>query len=247
MRNIIFSILMISACSLNAQTDGSRIASNEKQPAYFQYQVGMNATNFIKQFIVPNNMASTNLNPYDFTAKMLYHPNSDFSSSHNNMLYGLRFGFGYTDTRNAQFDVLANTESSSTTNVKNIRFGLEAQHILSDRWTFYYGLDYIWGYNSAITNSSFVSGGNNALFKTNTSDVTHTTGAGPVLGAQFKLNRHICLSTELSLYFTRFDGSSVTKTYNTFTQVSDVPSNINTNGRKSNIIAPTFIQFNFIF
>ena len=229
------TLLVILFCTkfVMAQTKFTDVPSNN-EAKHLQYQIGFAATNFLKEVVVPNNLASTNKSPYDFNAKALY-------TKDGKLLYGLRFGVGYSNSRNAQFNVLSNTESTSEDITTNFRLGIELQQHLSDRWTIYYGLDYVYGNSNITTISTFNNG--SGIEKDTSKDRKHTTGLGPVMGLQFRINKHICIGTELTLYFTQFDGGSVTTSSNPSTPII---SQINNNGRNANIIVPTFINLNII-
>ena len=234
MKQLTLFVILISSQFVLAQTKFNDAPANS-EINHMQYQIGFAATNFLKELVVPNNVTSTNKSPYDFNAKAFY-------TKDGKIFYGLRFGLGYSNTRNAQFNILSNSESTSEDVTTNFRLGFELQQHLSDRWTIYYGLDYIYGNSNTTTIATFNNG--SSIEKDISKDRKHTTGLGPVMGLQFRINKHICLGTELTLYFTQFDGGSITTTSNPSS--NPIISDINNNGRNSNIIVPTFINLNII-
>lgn len=206
---------------------------------HMQFQVGLNATDFAKQFIVFNSTNLTSNTPYLLNAKILY--GRDVGSS---FLYGIRAGVGYNDVRTATKSTSSSTERVTESTTLNTRFGLEIQQNLTKRLVIYYGVDYIWGKSSSETVNN-TSGTFGSYFKT-TSE-TKTTGAGPVLGIQFNINNHLTIGTEMSWYYQITKGGD--KSENNF---SGSGSNLtitenSINNRSASISVPSFINVNFIF
>ncbi|MFY8022116.1 MAG: hypothetical protein ACOVP1_13005, partial [Bacteroidia bacterium] len=118
-------------------------------------QVGFNATDFIRQFLVFN---SNNLNlvasPYDINVKLFQNKWNIYP----NTRLGARFGLGYN------FKETSNTQNNSSSDFKtsaenfNYRLGLEFQQDLSKRLTVFYGLDFRRSKGKNITENKFENG-----------------------------------------------------------------------------------------
>jgi hypothetical protein len=217
--------------------------SDSTKTFWIKGQVGVNATGFIKQFVVMNNQALGQTSPFDFNAKAFLGWNR-FPS----FLIGPRMGFGYRAIHTYSNNEQQNNERSDDNTTRSVRVGLELQQIISKRWVVYYGFDYI----NAKTEISTVSV--SQIFnpvppfepvnvRTEIISNSKTTGFGPVLGIQFNVNRHLCLGTETTFYYQQTRGGDKT--------VSDNPNN-NTpetffDTRTNNIQLPFFINCNIVF
>lgn len=207
---------------------------------HMQFQVGLNATDFAKQFIVLNSTNSTSNTPYLLNTKIFY--GRDVGSS---FLYGIRAGIGYNDSRTSSKSTSSSVERVTENTSINTRYGIEIQQILTKRIILYYGVDYIWGKanSETITNSGGIFGS-----YSKTTSGTKTTGAGPVLGVQFNLNQHVTIGTEMSWYYQITQGGD--KSENNFSGSGSSGLTITENSvlnRSASINPPTFINVNFIF
>lgn len=155
----------------------------------YPHQLGLNSTEFIKQFLILNNNTLPNNTPYLLTYKHI-----DDGS-------GLRMGLGGTMT-NSSRNPNNGTPSISTQGMTiNVRIGFESQHKLSKRWLYYVGFDAFYDYSLSRTKTSSTSG-----FPPQTTEITTGTegfgvGAGPVLGIEFKLGKRISLNAESTAYY----------------------------------------------
>lgn len=220
----------------HAQTDSSKTF-------WFKGQVGVNATGFLKQFVVMNNTAVGQTSPFDFNAKAFVGWNR-----HPNLLLGPRLGFGYRSTHTYSNNEQQNNERSDDALSRSVRVGLELQQIISKRWVVYYGFDYINMRSSTSTVSISQIFNPNPPFdpinvRTEIITTSKTTGFGPVLGVQFNVNRHLCLGTETSFYYQQTRGGDKT--------ISDNPNNTTpetfTDSRSNSIQLPFFINCNIVF
>ncbi len=207
---------------------------------HLQFQVGLNATDFAKQFIVLNSTNTASNTPYLLNTKIFY--GRDVGSS---FLYGVRAGIGYNDIRTASKSTTSSTERVTESTTISTRCGIEIQQILTKRFVIYYGLDYIWGKSNSETLNS-ASGTFGSYFKT--TNGTKTTGAGPVLGVQFNINKHLTIGTEMTWYYqiTKGGDKSESNFSGSGTPSSTITEN-SINNRSASINPPTFINVNFIF
>ncbi len=200
-------------------------------------QVGVNATDFVRQYLVFN---SNNLNlttsPYDLNIKL-------FQNKLNlapNTRIGLRMGFGYLFAENS------NTQNNSSSNFKtkteglNYRLGFEFQQDLSKRFTVFYGLDYRRGKNKNLTENTFE---NNGVKETSTNENSNKSrGAQIAFGVQFKITNYLNINTEA--LFGYVTGESSTK----FTGSAFPNGRVDAGGfRNFFFIPPAFINLNFMF
>lgn len=246
MRNSLYIIaLLVCSITVSGQTAQSQNPEDEtnNKTLRFKGQIGINATDFIKQFIVLNNAAVTAASPYDFNAKAFIGW-SRFPS----LLIGPRIGFGYRFSHQYSNNEQQNNERSTDSKSRSARVGLELQQAVSKRWVVYYGIDYI--NSSSSTSTVTVS----SVFNPNPpfgqmavrTDVTtnnKTTGFGPVLGIQFNLNKHICLGTEASFYYQQSKGGDKIESSN---PNNTIPETFN-DATNTAIRPPFFINCNIVF
>lgn len=239
MKKILSLSFMLCACLfLSAQTD----SLFKGRTVRFQGQIGINATNFIKQFIVLNNSTQSQLSPFDVNGKFLvglkYTPS---------LLIGPRVGFGYSTNHNYSNNEQQNNERSTDNNSRSLRIGLELQQRISKRWTIYYGIDYINNKSSAstITTTSSTTGfpAVTTTTRTQIASASKSTGGGPILGFQFHLNRWVCLGTETSFYYTQTISGQKISSSNPNNTVPETFAD----ARTTQIILPFFINCNIVF
>jgi hypothetical protein len=208
-----------------------------------QGQVGINATDFIKNFIVLNSSTVNNVSPYAVNAKVL----SGFRFAPA-FLIGPRFGMGYVDDVSSSNNEAQDNERSDNLRQRNFRGGLEIQQLISKRFTLLYGVDYVYGTVFQSTVSTFLQPSPTFPFeptkiRSESTVESKTTGGGLVLGVQFAINRYLVLSTETA--FLRQETRSSNQT------VSDNPNNtirpIYGYAKNTRIALPFFINCNFVF
>lgn len=231
--------MFISFASM-AQSDK---ADTEKSGKNFEYQIGINATSFIKSFIVFNNNtipSNGNVPQFALNYKMLYNK----GQLGENLRYGLRLGGTYTSTENGT------ATDGNVNNTKSLtyaaRAGVEFQQKVSKRLVIYYGLDYLMSSTEQENISSFqiFSG----VFQTTTTTQTNfAKGLGPVVGFQFNINRYMNVSTEASLYFLNGQGESKSVSTRTDGQPVNNQSPTASSLTQSTIVLPNFINFNVVF
>jgi hypothetical protein len=210
----------------------------------FQGQVGINATEFIKQFLVLNNSPVSQVSPFAFNAKFL-----TGWEVFPSLLIGPRVGVGYSQTHEYSNTDQQDNERSSDDKSRSARFGIELQQQIAKRWIVYYGVDYV---NATTTNSTVTtSNGFNPTppfepikIRTEIIDNSKTTGFGPVLGVQFNINRWICLGTETSFYTLTSKGG--TKTISTNPNNNNTPETF-TDSKSTQFQLPFFINCNIVF
>jgi hypothetical protein len=223
--------LLLAACApffLHAQTEDTGARRVE-------HQVGFDATGFIKQFIVFNNTAPTNMNPFSYNYKALWR-------SADGMAYmGPRVGIGFTNDQESTHPD-ENTDRTITSSSIAARIGFERQHVITKSWHLYYGVDIM--YATAYDKAETVFKSHPAApdgFTTLTRDMAETRGAGPIMGIQFNINKRLCLSTESSFFYT--ETTSRFKSESTFPGAKNDPEDV-TKLKSARFILPTFINFN---
>ena len=187
----VFSMLLLLAFCTN------HLVAQEAATKATQPELGVNFTRFLDEAIDFGG-GNTSLSPYLVTFKKLDETGT-----------GLRMGAGISfDTeKNKEKDGSTTTVDGSFFNSNiNFRIGKEWQRSLSEKWSWYYGLDAI----SAVGYRNVKSKQNDNEKTTNS--VQGGLGGGPVVGLQFMFNKRIGIYTEGSIYF----GAAYTHLKNTF-------------------------------
>ncbi len=188
MKTIKYSVVVIVICcagmtSLAQKTDTTQIDEN------YRNEIGMDATWFIKNII-------------DFGGNSYYTGYSDNSSirykryvSHNK---AIRFALGGTySTRQDTGGYNSNTNYTDKAHKFNALIGFELRNRFSNKWLFYYGIDFLTGYYYSVSHNMGTSYGRPDVISN-----TVLFGGGPVIGFELILNDRLSLSTESSAYFT---------------------------------------------
>ncbi len=215
----------------------------EKSGKNFEYQIGINATSFIKSFIVLNNnsiASNGNVPQFALNYKMLYNK----QQLSENLRYGLRLGGTYTSSENGT------ASDGNVNNTKALTFaarvGIELQQKVSKRLVVYYGIDYLMNSSNQENVSSFQVFTN--VFQTTTTTQTNSAkGLGPIVGFQFNINKYMNVSTEASLYFINGQGESKSVSTRTDGQPINNQSPTASSLTQSTIALPNFINFNIVF
>lgn len=76
------------------------------------------------------------------------------------------------------------------------RIGIERQIVLSNRWNFFFGLDYRSSRLTSMNNFGFQNGG----WRVGSEFRSISNGLAPLIGIDFRINERIMLQTEASLY-----------------------------------------------
>lgn len=243
------SLLSALVCHLIlCQAANSQDISTDKNylKRHFQFQIGLNATDFIKQFAVPNNLAITNPNPYLINGKVLW-SSKDIEDP---FLFGIRTGFGYDYTRIESKKTVDGTENKSEETNYSSRYGIEMQHKIGKRWRVLAGYDFIWStLESETLNITLSTPTSKSSSYNQVNSETTTDGSGPFIGIQFNVTPRIVLSTEMLFYFEREIGKETTynKTTNTLGVTVETTNEQTKNNRTTNLVAPGFININFLF
>ncbi len=141
-----------------------------------QWQFGINATQFAKQFFVSS--ASGESNPYIIVSKYIMGKKA------------VRMGLGvnYVSEKETQ----DRFSDSKITNNQSIAFrlGYEKQALLSEHWLAYYGADLVANYRNVGSSSD------SGFDKVTISDNSKDYGIFGVLGVEYKINKRISLATE---------------------------------------------------
>lgn len=240
--NSMKKILMLTAIWLTASYVQAQVQP-EPEDAFkdksvrFQGQVGFDASNFLKQFVVPNDAGTAQTSPFNFNAKFL----TGFRSFPS-LLIGPRLGVGYSSSHSYSNNETQSNERSDDSKLRAARIGLELQHLISKRWILYYGLDYI---NQTATFStvttSTIFGGQNVRTEIISNDKSF--GYGPIMGVQFNINKWICLSTETAFYSVQSKGG----TKITSSNPNNTTPETFTDSKETQIVLPFFVNFNIVF
>lgn len=197
---VVFIFTVIFCNSLKAQ-------DTSFNSSIYNHQIGLNATEFIKQFLILNNNNLPNNSPYLVTYKYLTNGK------------GLRTGLGATMT-NSNRNPNNGTSSISTQGLSiNFRIGYEKQYSISKRWQYYVGFDVLYDYSLSRTKTASVSG-----FPPQTTEISSGTesfgvAGGPVLGVQFMLGKRISFNAETNAYY-RYSETRISQNNPQFPQFS---------------------------
>lgn len=175
--------ISFSSLSIQAQETGK-----EKRN---QHQIGVNASYFFKQFLNLGSNNNLTISPYILSYKIV-----------DRKHHGFRMGAGFNMLSNTQNPDSTNSVKNSTSSY-NLRFGYEFQKELGPKWMCFFGADGLFNYSLDKTNTS------NGFDQVTNSETILTYGAGPVLGFQYNLSKHISLFTETGIY--ALVGQSVSK------------------------------------
>lgn len=158
--------------------------------AQVHHQIGLNGTQFIKQFIVPNNVGVSGLNPY-----LLQYRNM---RKKLNYRAGLGGNYSFTNEDNQSSRYQRNTDAWSY----SARLGIDFTKAITKHWFFYYGADLTTtrSYTKVVTNP--LSGGSFVSKSIFTRKAYSWGGAGTIT-FEYRFNSSITLFTEANLLFSR--------------------------------------------
>ncbi|MDP1727785.1 MAG: hypothetical protein Q8M15_13450 [Bacteroidota bacterium] len=216
-----------------------------------QNQFGFNATDFIKSFFSFNSntpTATANVPVYNLNYKALF-SNVILPSNYK---FGLRLGLSLASNENK------NGTDTTYTNTKNNslswRAGIEVQQMLSNRLLIYYGIDFFISNSTDKRDTRSVYNASppvtpNVFYILNSKTIVNRSGAGPLIGVQFNINKYFSISTEAAFYFVKGTNSvtndytmSNGSVYNGYKQASTKGST-----KQTAISLPAFINLNFMF
>ena len=152
-------------------------AQNPDSVKIYKNEIGIDATYFIK-------------NIFDFGSNNF--PRDIYFLSYKRFFnkFAFRFGFDISYS-NSKYDHNNYTENHNSFALRT-RYGLEHRCNFSEKWTFYYGADFIFHYYNSKSHSS------------NTTVTSKSKGLefgfGPIIGIEFSINKRLSLSTEGSIY-----------------------------------------------
>lgn len=231
---LLLTAFWLTVAFAHAQTETEDVFKGKS--IRFQGQIGFDASSFLKQFVVPNDAAVNQVNPFTFNGKFLMG-----FSAFPALLIGPRLGLGYATSHEYSNNSDQNNERSDDSKIRSARIGLELQHLISKHWIVYYGLDYLneTATFSTVTTSQFPTPNTRTEIISN----NKTFGFGPVVGVQFNINKWICLSTEMAFYSVQTKGGSKL--------ISSNPNNKTpetfTDSKTTQIVPPFFVNFNIVF
>jgi hypothetical protein len=237
----VFIVLnMLQVNKAGAQDSTSRAARFSNR---WHAQAGFNASGFIKEYLSFNATPTLRPSPYLLHAKFFYR----YTPAWN---FGIRWGYGFNSTFTSTNTFPATSSDRETTvSTSDMRIGLEAQVALSNRWTLYYGADYLFGSSEDKTRvvtsiPTFPGPSQNTEFLSSTT--SDYQGFSPLLGIQFNINRYLSFSTEAALFFTHSKGKSTT-TVTPQPQGSTPSAPVENSTRVSTFSPPTSINLNIMF
>lgn len=150
------------------------------------YEAGINVSEFVKTFLVPNNNNNlgANATTYLLSFKTIFKGGP-----------AIRFGLGGNYTNKKVDDDDFSGIQTQVNSQFNTRLGFEWQFNLGRRWNFYAGVDGIFS-----TGKTRVETPNFPPDKTIVETKTTAFGGGPVAGVQFRISKRISLLTETAVY-----------------------------------------------
>ncbi|MFN8285444.1 MAG: hypothetical protein U0V74_01755 [Chitinophagales bacterium] len=212
-------ILLLMAPSMRASV------ADTLPPAKTEHQVFINTTFFIKQIL---NFSNTNIvvSPYILGYKC-------FPSKHHG--FRMSIGGSFSNKKEYPDSTFVRIQRSGSVDV---RAGYEYRYTFGKFWTFFCGADVVGNFSPSylrVNNSSDI-----VTTKTN----GWSLGAGPVVGIQINVHKHISLFTETAFYYTY--GRSLNKlTSVAFPELNTASRpTVNQNGQ---FLLPTSIYFVFKF
>ncbi|MBC7384251.1 MAG: hypothetical protein H7296_14890 [Bacteroidia bacterium] len=237
MKNVLLllNLIMLSS-TLFSQTEYQSHVANK-----LSFQAGINATDFIKQFIVlNNNNLNLPLSPYLINFKVF----QNVFFKREDLKLGLRAGTGYNFKESSATN--NNSSSDFITRIEkfDFRIGIELQQAISKRLVVFYGADYFVHDEKNHTESRIL----NTPSPPQNSDPTITEdkltykGISGVMGLQFNFNKHLNINTEMLLGYRTGQGNT------TLSGPNFPKGRRDANGiREFFLIPPSFINLNFMF
>ncbi len=147
-----------------------------------RYELGINITSTLSNFLGNNNNPSLLSDPYLLGLKYEMKNASYLRTGFNVKVRKVSENFGQRNIREEDY---------------RLRAGWEKRVKMSKRFYINAGIDLVGGYNySDVTTVDLISG-----FSTQILSKQLSYGGGPVLGLMIQLNKRISLSTEASLYY----------------------------------------------
>jgi hypothetical protein len=192
------------------------------------HQIGINGTQFVKQFIAQNNSSLVENNPYLLTYR--YH------MSKFNLRGGLGGDYSFINEDNS----VSQFKQETTNKAIAIRVGADITKEITKRWVIYYGLDIFHTQQSRIT-KTFPSSGQ-FVQKTIITQENRATGLGGVLTLEFRINERITLFTEANLNWSL--GSASDKVENP--DFPDSSTSITSKSGKVSYITPLSLFFSIL-
>ncbi len=192
--------------------------SQQKEPKNMtlQHELGLNVTNLLTDLLGNNNR--TDAGVYLLSYKKV--------KSNRALRIGATINFSVKNQNNL------NVSSSLTNQNFQLRIGRETRQNLSTKFQYYYGLDFIGGFQQE---QSSATAGSGQIIQT---DKVFTIGGGPVLGFQFAIYDRLLIGTEGSLY-AAYNKSSVD--FKAFTTGSVVFPNKKSEGMNIQTNLPKFL------
>jgi hypothetical protein len=187
----------------------SLVAQDTTKTSNFKHEIGINATQLIKQIIGLSNTAPTTL-PYTVTYKFISGKKA------------FRFGIGASVARdkgqskplNTPYQFYRPLPTYFNKTLGDIRIGYETQIPIEKRFICYFGFDLVTALDRENSFSVNVNDNLPSFYSYNRTTVDKSMfrmGGGPVAGFQFFISKRISLFTETPLYFTWSKGNLKTE------------------------------------
>lgn len=189
---IMIFLLMLSLPSWaqTAQEEDDKATVQEQNESEeernLRFEIGLNATGFVKQFVPGGNDFFVFSQPYLLQSKLLFKKRQ-----------AIRFGANYNRSEIRNPDPVVSSVSVNSSAA--LRLGFEFHKAFGKRWSAFYGADVIGG--QVLSRSTTSS--DPFLGEVTVENETLQIGGGPVVGIQVVLNKHIRLYTESMFYFQR--------------------------------------------
>lgn len=191
----LFSILpsLFFTYFLQAQEEDASLFKNN-----LKWEIGVNATSVISNFIGNTNDDVLTPGDYPFTIKRTFKEGNQ----------ALRIGLGAQYAAKKQNFNTPIGELINYDNQIHLRVGWEWRKVLARRWLTALGVD-ISGFRQENKSHTFANGDLSTLSKTQIGG-----GGGPILGVQFAISRRIHLGCEASLYTSIYQNHQILKFLN---------------------------------
>jgi hypothetical protein len=187
----------------------SLIAQDTPEASNFKHEIGINATQLIKQVVGLSNTTPATL-PYTLTYKYISGKKA------------FRFGIGASVARdkgesqplNTPYQFYRPVPTYFNQTFADIRIGYEIQIPVEKRFVCYFGFDLVTAFDRENSFSVNVNDNLPSFYSYNRTTVDNSMfriGGGPVAGFQFFISKRISLFTETPLYFTWSKGNLKTE------------------------------------
>jgi hypothetical protein len=184
MKNYCFLLLLFGTLSVQAQKNKGDASAAPAKKNYLE--LGVNVSGAVQAF-VRNNTDSIVSDPYALSLKFVTHK------------FGIRLGAGYS-LKSSKYITLLQARVEELARL-DLRAGFDYQRPINEHWRIYYGADVLFG---TVKGGDQYSEGKDVI-KVDIDEKMF--GAGPILGIQYHVNRHISFQTEAAFYYMQINSN----------------------------------------